>query len=425
MGGVGAAQQVEALEAKPTFIIATPGRLIELLEQRAVSFGTVKAVVVDEADRMIDMGFLPQLETVLAAVPSRRQSLLFSATLGQSVRDFGKRALRNPVRAEVVRSGTPAEGAEQRILVVEPEEKYAVLLALLAQDQLPTLIFSSTRERTEKVQRTLKREGIKSAVIHSERTQNQRKQALQGFRDGKYRCLVATEVAARGLDIEDVGHVINFDLPHAPEDYVHRIGRTARAGARGKASSFVTHEDARFVARIEKVMHRDLTKMPVPRRDPVFLAEMERFADVKELSDARHAKRMEALVAPAPAGRDGRGGSGRGKGAGPGKKPAGRSPERPAGRKPEAARASGPKFGAAAGSTRTAGATGKPGRKFGATGKPNRKAGRVSGTERASTTSGAPAGRTDRRPAAGPARRGSPGMASGRPAGRGKPTRRR
>jgi ATP-dependent RNA helicase RhlE len=194
---------------------------------------------------------------------------------------------------------------------VEPEEKYALLLALLAQDQLSTLVFSSTRERTEKVQATLKREGHKTAVIHSERTQNQRKQALNGFRDGQYRCLVATEVAARGLDIEDVGHVINFDLPHSPEDYVHRIGRTARAGATGKASTFVTHEDARFVSKIEKVMHRDLPRAQVPRGDPAFQAELARFAEVKEASDARHERKLRALMperkgkGPAPRG-DGR-----------------------------------------------------------------------------------------------------------------------
>jgi ATP-dependent RNA helicase RhlE len=192
---------------------------------------------------------------------------------------------------EVTRSGAPAEGVQQALFVIKPEEKYALLLTLLAEYPGSTLVFSSTRDRTEKVQALLKREGYKTAAIHSERTQNQRKQALAGFRDGQYRCLVATEVAARGLDIEDVEHVINFDLPHSPEDYVHRIGRTARAGATGRATTFVTHEDSRFISNIERVVRRDIPRLPVPREHPAFVAELARFAEVKEVSDARHGKR--------------------------------------------------------------------------------------------------------------------------------------
>lgn len=269
---------------------------------------------------MLDMGFLPQLTTVLSWLPKRRQSLLFSATLGKTVRQFASQSLRAPVRVEVTRSGTPAEGAQQALYVVEPEEKYALLLALLAQDPLSTLVFSSTRERTEKVQATLKREGHKTAVIHSGRTQNQRKQALNGFRDGQYRCLVATEVAARGLDIDDVGHVINFDLPHSPEDYVHRVGRTARAGATGKASTFITHEDARFVSNIEKVIHRTLPRAQVPRGHPAFRAELERFAEVKEASDARHERKLRALM-PERKGRAAKPAAGKGGKGSPSRKP--------------------------------------------------------------------------------------------------------
>ena len=298
IGGVGAGQQRSALSEQPTFVIATPGRLVELLQSHSLDLGALRALVIDEADRMLDMGFAPQLQTVLRALPKRRQTLLFSATLGRTLTDFADLALQHAERVEVTRSGTPAEGAKQRLFVVEPQEKYALLLALLAEDQLATLIFSSTRERTEKVKGTLKREGYKAAAIHSERTQGQRRQALEGFRNGQYRCLVATEVAARGLDIDDVGHVINFDLPHSPEDYVHRIGRTARAGATGKASTFVTHEDSRFVSRIEKVMHRDLQELPVPRQHPAFVAELARFAEVKEASDARHRGRKPGRTAP-------------------------------------------------------------------------------------------------------------------------------
>ena len=278
IGGEDMEAQAEALKRRPTLVLATPGRLVDLLQSRTAAFPQLEALVLDEADRMLDMGFQPQLEAILAALPGRRQTLLFSATLGPDVSRFAREELNRPVRVEVTRSGTPAERAEQRLYVVKPEEKSALLLTLLARDEATALIFAASKERADKVHKALERAGYKCGVLHADRTQHQRNQAMQAFRDGTYRCLVATDIAARGLDIEDVGHVINYDLPHAPEDYVHRIGRTARASASGVASTFVTAKDRLMTERIEQIMRANIPRTPVPREDPVFKAELERLA---------------------------------------------------------------------------------------------------------------------------------------------------
>jgi ATP-dependent RNA helicase RhlE len=276
IGGEDMAAQAEALKRKPTLVLATPGRLVDLLESRVAAFPHLEALVLDEADRMLDMGFQPQFERILAALPRKRQTLLFSATLGPDVSSFAREELHRPVRVEVTRSGTPAERAEQRLYVVKPEEKSALLLTLLARDEETALVFTRTKERADKVHQALQRAGYRCTVLHADRTQNQRNQAMKGFREGTYRCLVATDIAARGLDVEDVGHVINYDLPHAPEDYVHRIGRTARASASGVASTFATAKDRLMVERIEKIMRAGIPRAIVPREDPVFQAEWER-----------------------------------------------------------------------------------------------------------------------------------------------------
>jgi ATP-dependent RNA helicase RhlE len=276
IGGEDMAAQAEALGQRPSLVLATPGRLVDLLESGAAAFPHLECLVLDEADRMLDMGFLPQLERILAALPRRRQTLLFSATLGPDVSRFAREELHRPVRVEVTRSGTPAERAEQRLYVVKPEEKSALLLTLLARDEATALIFTRTKERADKVHKALRRAGYACEVLHADRTQEQRNQAMKGFREGMYRCLVATDIAARGLDVEDVGHVINYDLPHAPEDYVHRIGRTARASASGVASTFATVKDKPMVERIEKLMRAGIPRETVPREDPVFQVERER-----------------------------------------------------------------------------------------------------------------------------------------------------
>ncbi|MFE8600750.1 DEAD/DEAH box helicase [Archangium violaceum] len=276
IGGEDMSAQAEALKRRPTLVLATPGRLVDLLGSRVAAFPQLEALVLDEADRMLDMGFQPQLEAILAALPRRRQTLLFSATLGPDVSRFAREELNRPVRVEVTRSGTPAERAEQRLYVVKPEEKSALLLTLLAKDEATALIFAASKERADKVHKALERAGYSCGVLHADRTQSQRSQTMKAFRDGTYRCLVATDIAARGLDVEDVGHVINYDLPHAPEDYVHRIGRTARASASGVASTFVTAKDRLMTERIEQIMRAGIPRATVPREDPVFQAEWER-----------------------------------------------------------------------------------------------------------------------------------------------------
>ena len=276
IGGEDMGAQVEALKQGPSFVLATPGRLVDLLEAGAAAFPELQALVLDEADRMLDMGFLPQIERILSALPRKRQTLLFSATLGPDVSRFARERLYRPVRVEVTRSGTPAERAEQRLYIVKPEEKTPLLLTLLARDEATALIFARTKERADKVLSHVQRGGHRCAVLHADRTQHQRKQAMEGFREGTYRCLVATDIAARGLDIEDVGHVINYDLPHAPEDYVHRIGRTARAEASGVASTFATSKDSAVLAQVERLMRAKIPKLPVPREDPLFQQEWAR-----------------------------------------------------------------------------------------------------------------------------------------------------
>jgi len=277
IGGTDMGAQVEALRQRPSLVLATPGRLADLLKAGAANLSAVRMLVLDEADRMLEMGFMPELEQVLAALPRQRQTLLFSATLGHNVTRFAQQVMHRPVRVEITPSGTPATRVMQWLYEIEAAEKYPLLLSLLARDQLSALVFTRTRERAEQVQEVLKGAGHKTAVIHADRTQGQRRQALEGFRRGQYRCLVATDIASRGLDVEDVGHVINFDLPHSPEDYVHRIGRTARAGASGRASTFVTERDEETVRAIERITRMSLPRAEVPREDAVFVEALEQF----------------------------------------------------------------------------------------------------------------------------------------------------
>jgi ATP-dependent RNA helicase RhlE len=228
------------------------------------------------------MGFLPQLRRIFRHLPKKRQSLLFSATMAGEVQEFAREHLQHPVRVEVARSGTTSERAEQQVFLVGEEEKVALLLALLEQDDLSTLVFTRTKRRADRVGKALARGGHHVAVIHADRSQSQRRQALDGFRQGKYRVLVATDIAARGIDVAEIGHVINFDLPHVPEDYVHRIGRTARAEASGRASSFASPEEHGLLAGIEKFTRRAVERAAVPRHEQVFRTEVARRASAAQ-----------------------------------------------------------------------------------------------------------------------------------------------
>ena len=278
IGGVGMGQQTQAFQKGVEIVVATPGRLNDHLESGTARLDQVEILVLDEADRMLDMGFLPQLRRVLRHLPKARQSLLFSATMAGEVADFAREHLRDPVRIEVARSGTTSERAQQQVFLVGEEEKTALLLALLEQDDLSTLVFTRTKRRADRVARSLLRAGHKVAVIHADRSQGQRRAALSGFRSGEHRVLVATDIAARGIDVAEIGHVVNFDLPHLPEDYVHRIGRTARAEASGRASSFASPDEHDLLRGIERFTRKTVERAAVPREHDAFRDEVERRA---------------------------------------------------------------------------------------------------------------------------------------------------
>ncbi|MEK6607290.1 MAG: DEAD/DEAH box helicase [Myxococcota bacterium] len=261
IGGLGFGPQVAALREGRQLIVATPGRLIDHLQRGTARLDAIEILVLDEADRMLDMGFKPQLDRILARLPRERQTLLYSATMAGEVSEFARRHLTDPARVEIVRSGTVAPRASQTAyLVAQQADKPALLSALLAQDQASTLVFTRTRRRADRVAKALARDGHATATIHADRSQSQRQRALGEFKAGIVRVLVATNIAARGLDVEEIGHVVNFDLSDVPEDYVHRVGRTARASAAGRASSFVAPEELSLLRDIER-----FTRAPIPR----------------------------------------------------------------------------------------------------------------------------------------------------------------
>ncbi len=278
IGGVGMGAQTTAFRDRREVIVATPGRLVDHLQQGTARLDEVEILVLDEADRMLDMGFKPQLDRILRRLPRERQTLLFSATMGEEVSDFARAHLRDPVRVEIARSGTTPERADQKVFLADQREKVALLLALLERDEVSTLVFTRTKRRADKVAKSLDRAGHKVARIHADRSQAQRRMALDGFKDGTYRVLVATDIAARGIDVAEIGHVVNFDLPHVPEDYVHRVGRTARAEASGRASTFTSPEERSLLNAIERLTRAAIPRAEVPRDTETFQAEMRRSA---------------------------------------------------------------------------------------------------------------------------------------------------
>ncbi len=299
IGGVSPGPQANALRTRPQLIIATPGRLLDHAASRNVSLDAIELLVLDEADRMLDMGFKPQLTKILALLPKEKQTMLFSATMAGEVAAFAKTHLRHPERVEIERSGTTAERASQRVFLVPQHEKTALLLALLAEDQLTTLVFARTKHRTDKIAKLIERAGHRVSRLHSNRSQSQRQQALDGFKNGRYRVLVATDIAARGIDVAEIGHVVNFDLPNVPEDYVHRIGRTARAAASGKASSFTGPDEAGLLRDIERLMRKPVPRADVPRASEAFVAAVRDAADRQSTGGGQRAEGHAASARPA------------------------------------------------------------------------------------------------------------------------------
>jgi len=260
-GGVGEGPQIQALRRGVDLVVATPGRLIDLMEQRHVDFAALQVLVLDEADRMLDMGFLPAIRRIVAKTPAARQTLLFSATMSKEIEGVAKDVLKNPVLVEIGARSTPAEAVTQYVVEVSPAGKVPALIHLLKDAALESvLVFSRTKHGADRIARKLSAAGLTTATLHSNRTQGQRLQALRRFKSGDVRVLIATDIAARGIDVDGISHVINFDFPPQPEDYVHRIGRTGRAQAIGDAISFATHEDADSVKRLERFLGRGIAR---------------------------------------------------------------------------------------------------------------------------------------------------------------------
>jgi ATP-dependent RNA helicase RhlE len=266
IGGASIGTQMADLRRKPTIVIATPGRLLDMTERRAIDLSTIEVLVLDEADRMLDMGFLPAIKRILAMLPAKKQTLLFSATMSQTIESLARSTMKQPKLVEVSPRGRAARMVEQTAYSVSIENKTALLLNLLeGEDQeeslAKVLVFTRTRRGSERLSHILKARNHRVNRIHADRSQPQREAALRQFRDGQTRVLVATDIAARGLDVDAVSHVINYDVPAVPEDYVHRVGRTGRAGKQGKAITIVTPTDELSMKAIERLIGQPVKRI--------------------------------------------------------------------------------------------------------------------------------------------------------------------
>jgi superfamily II DNA/RNA helicase len=263
IGGVPINRQVRALARGAEVLVATPGRLLDLVNQRALRLDQIEVLVLDEADRMLDMGFIHDIKRIVAMLPKARQTLFFSATMPQEITRLADAMLRDPARVAVTPQASTVDRVEQRVILTEKVSKASLLVEVLKTEKTDrVLVFTRTKHGADKVVRALNKSRIAAEAIHGNKTQSQRERVLAAFRDGKLRTLIATDIAARGIDVDGVSHVINYDLPNIPESYVHRIGRTARAGAEGVAISFCDHEERVYLRDIER-----LIRMTIPATD--------------------------------------------------------------------------------------------------------------------------------------------------------------
>jgi ATP-dependent RNA helicase RhlE len=264
-GGVGIDAQRSRMRRGVDILVATPGRLLDLMERGSLDYRNLEVLVLDEADRMLDMGFIRDVRRIIAALPARRQTLLFSATMPDAIRSLAREIQRDPLTVEVAtRRSAPAAGVRQALLPVDTARKRDLLAHLLQTEARGlTLVFTRTKHGANKLARHLEERGHSVAVLHGNRSQSQRNHALASFRGGRSRVMVATDIAGRGIDVDGIAHVVNYDLPNVPEDYVHRIGRTARAGATGDAISLVSPEDHPHVRGIEKLIGRTIERRNV------------------------------------------------------------------------------------------------------------------------------------------------------------------
>jgi ATP-dependent RNA helicase RhlE len=267
-GGVPMPAQTRAFQSGVDVIVATPGRLLDHFQHGYAKLAQLEVLVFDEADRMLDMGFMPDIKRVLKHIPKPKQTLFFSATMPTEIAKLAKELLRNPVTLNAERQAMPASGVTQSVFPVSQESKPGLLLALLHEAEIGNVIvFTRTKHRANKVAKFLMARGVNAERIHGDRSQNQRTEALAGFKSGKYRVLVATDIAARGIDVEALEHVINFDVPAVPEDYIHRVGRTARAERTGEALTFVAPDEESQLRDIEKAIKTKLPRETLPGFD--------------------------------------------------------------------------------------------------------------------------------------------------------------
>ncbi|HET6545729.1 MAG TPA: DEAD/DEAH box helicase [Rhodanobacteraceae bacterium] len=267
-GGVGMAPQIDALKRGLDVLVATPGRLIDHLERRSADLSGIEVLVLDEGDRMLDMGFLPAIKRILNKLPNERQTLLFSATFADEIKALAAQFMRNPAEIQVARPNSVVATVTHRVHPVDAERKRDLLLHILSNNAGQTLVFSRTKHGADKLCKHLDKAGLRTAAIHGNKSQGQRTRALKDFKSGRIEILVATDIAARGLDIVQLPSVINFDLPNVPEDYIHRIGRTGRAGAEGLAVSLVCRAEEGLLRDIRRVLKQDLAIEPVAGFEP-------------------------------------------------------------------------------------------------------------------------------------------------------------
>jgi ATP-dependent RNA helicase RhlE len=264
IGGVKMGPQIAGLRRQPDIVVATPGRLYDHLERGNLRLDRIETLVLDEADHMLDLGFLPQVQRILLELPEKRQNLMFSATMQPIIDRLAQRFMHDPVRIDITPLGKAAQGISHRLYLVDPENKKAMILALLRQELGSTLVFIRRKSDAEWLAGVLEREGHPVERIHSDLSQIQRVQALQGFREGEHRILVATDIAARGIDVPHTSHIINFDMPENVDDYIHRAGRTARGSAVGLVSSIATWLDKPLIRDIEQTLGAELPRCTIP-----------------------------------------------------------------------------------------------------------------------------------------------------------------
>jgi ATP-dependent RNA helicase RhlE len=251
-GGLSENNQLDQLDRGPRLVVATPGRLEDFLRRREININAVEMLVLDEVDRMLDMGFLPAIRRIVGAVPKTRQTMCYSATLDANIREIVRDYVNKPVRIEIGQTSKPSDRVELRVYTVMQDQKLGLLDQMLREEQGTFLVFSRTKHGADRISKKLERLGHDADVIHGDRSQSQRTAALKGFANGKHRVLVATDVAARGIDVQDIAHVVNYDLPNASDDFVHRIGRTGRAGAKGVATTFVMPQEKHDARKLER-----------------------------------------------------------------------------------------------------------------------------------------------------------------------------